>query len=167
MNVFISYRTCDWDKARGIATAIEERGFNVRVFEPLDSVVKKPEEDVRSMLRESLQEADYICFVNTFEALSSEWIAYEFVVASRTLGRVIFINTGPPISGYESVENLNELGKSFAMNTLYVKHTTVQLEDLEGGNVDLLIKEMMNDPDCGWVDSGQQGTFEKFPRVMG
>lgn len=163
MNVFISFRRCDWDKARTIARAIQERGFNVQVFEPLDSIVTQPEEDVRGMLREALQKADYICFVNTFDALSSEWIAYEFVVASRTLGRVTFINTGPAISGYESVQKLYELGKRFAMNLLHIKHTTAQLEDLETENIDRLITEMMNDPDCGWVDGRQQDASGRFP----
>lgn len=162
MNVFISYRTCDWDSARTISNAFKERGFNVLLFEPLDSVVKKPEEDVRSMLRESLQKADYICIVNTFDSMSSEWIAFEFTVASRTLGRVILINTGAVVSGYETVEKLNEIGRHFMMNSLYVKHTTVQLEDFKKNNIDLLIKEMMNDPDWGWFDSENKYAFETF-----
>ena len=118
---------------------MQKRGFNVSIFKPLNSVVAQPEEDVRNMLREALQEADYICFVNTFEALSSEWIAYEFVVASRTLGRVILINTGPAISGYESVEKLNELGRHFAMNMLYVKHTTVQLAKISKVRISIVL----------------------------
>jgi uncharacterized protein (TIGR02145 family) len=152
LRVFVSYKTEDLQLARRVRAGLEERGFEVTLFEPVDRIEERDEADLRAALRRSLLEADFLCLVNSPEAVGSDWIAYELVQAARILGRVCLLDT-TGAGGQEAADRLLEAGRRHAgKEGLHVQHTTIDCTLFGPRELDVLVHEMLTSPDERWYD---------------
>ena len=152
LKVFISYKTQDLQFANHIRVVLESKGFDVTLFEPTDRPYQKGEAEIRSLLRHSLLEADYMCLINSPEASSSGWIAYEFVQAALILGRVCLVDT-TGLGGQHAADRLLEAGQRFANKRgLYVKHTALSYGMSGDKKTETIVTEILNSPEERWYD---------------
>lgn len=152
LRVFVSYKTEDVGQAIRLRQELEESGFLVTLFEPVDPEQAKDEAEIRSALRRSMLEADYMCLINSPEASSSPWIAYEIVQAAMILGRVCLVDTTGR-GGQTAADRLLEAGRRFAdKEGLHVKHTSVSCKAIGPRECEVIVSEILNSPDERWYD---------------
>lgn len=75
--VFLSYNHNDRDIAFKLKTAIEERGFTVRI----DAEAMEPGADIRSFILESIRQTDITLCIISEKSLLSGWVSVESLIA--------------------------------------------------------------------------------------
>lgn len=162
--VFIAYKTEQWEFVKQLRHRLQVIGFEVTVFEPADTVPGASNDEIRDMLAKSLRRADYLCLINSRDALSSDWVAFEFVQAAEILGRVLLINSDDnTTAGQHTADTFLNRSREFGRRGLHVKHTTVPANPLSDENFNILIKEMMNSPDERWYE--EAGVKDKYNQL--
>lgn len=155
LNVLVSHRSTEFDRANAFAARLCGLGFTVRLLEP-GVLSPQSDEELAQLLRDVVLDTDICCTMVSVDAAASDWVRLEYQEAAAVFGRVIFLFEKLP-SGQVDFAQLSRFGRP-ALAELHMKHSAMS----ETVPDDVLLVELCCDSDEGWFDGS-----ERYPRDTG
>ena len=150
LTVLLSHRSTEYARAQAFGCRLEKLGFSVKLLVP-GELGQCSDEELRSKLYELTLTTDICCVMVSQDAAASEWVRLEYQEAAAIYGRIIFTFNNLP-TGKFGFEQPSRYSNRPRMVGLQVRHTTIE----ENSPDDVLLVELCNSPDEGWIYGTEQ-----------
>lgn len=159
LEVFISYKSCEWRRAQLLCSELKKAGLKVRILQPNQLPSGMSAQQIRAELGRITKQSDGLCVLASPLSVESDWVRFEFKEAAQLLGRVLFVFDGE--LGIPGAFRLPQTEPTDLAPGLFVKHTTICMKQSQDWVPELTV-QLCNDPDEGWFDgSNAGGTFRQ------
>lgn len=148
LNVLISHRSTEFDRAKAFAGRLSGLGFTVRLLAP-GVLSPQSDKELAHLLRDVVLDTDVCCMMVSADAAASDWVRFEYQEAAAIFGRVVFLFERLP-DGHVDFAQRSNFGRP-ALAELHVKHSAIS----ETVPDDVLLVELCCDSDEGWFDGGE------------